>query len=156
MPKEIFKKILVPYDGSEYSKKALDHAIEIAKNFDSSLFVITAVDTSDYPPGMLLALLKRDKRLEQAVAEYVTASKDRVRKELLAQVAVCKARGTNAYYDIITGGAVESILKFAKGRKMDLIVIGSQGLHGIKRLKSFGSVSRKVSEHASCPVMIVR
>jgi nucleotide-binding universal stress UspA family protein len=47
------------------------------------------------------------------------------------------------------------ILKFARGRKVDLIVIGSQGLHGVNRLKVLGSVSRKVSELAPCAVMIV-
>jgi nucleotide-binding universal stress UspA family protein len=152
----LFKKILVPFDGSRFSKNALALAIEISRKFDSKLFIITAVDTSDFPPGMLLALLKKDKMLEQSVDEFVTAVKSKVRKELLAEVAICKAKGiTEAYYDIISGSPVESILKFAKGRKIDLIIMGSQGLHGISRLKILGSVSRKVSEVAGCPVLIV-
>lgn len=152
----LFKKILIPFDGSRFSKNALALAIEISKKFDSKLFIITAVDTSDFPPGMLLALLKKDKMLEQSVDEFVTAVKSKVRKELLAEVAICKAKGiTEAYYDIISGSPVESILKFAKGRKIDLIVMGSQGLHGISKLKILGSVSRKVSEVAGCPVLIV-
>ncbi|MEX0764362.1 MAG: universal stress protein, partial [Nitrosopumilaceae archaeon] len=73
----------------------------------------------------------------------------------LAEVAVCKAKGADAYYDIIAGNTVDAILKFARGRKINLIVMGSQGLHGIGRLKALGSVSRKISELASCPVMIV-
>jgi nucleotide-binding universal stress UspA family protein len=153
--KDIFKRILVPFDGSKYSRNALLQAIEISKNFGSKIFIVTAVDVSDFPPGMLLALLKKDKRLEQSVSEFVTAAKSQIRRELLAEVAVCKAKGADAYYDIIAGNPVDAILKFARGRKIGLIVMGSQGLHGIGRLKALGSVSRKISELASCPVMIV-
>ena len=154
--KDIFKSILVPFDGSKYSRNALLQAIEISKNFDSKIFIVTAVDTSDFPPGMLLALLKKDKRLEQSVSEFVTAAKSQIRRELLAEVAICKAKGADAYYDIIAGNPIDAILKFARGRKINLIVMGSQGLHGIKKIKALGSTSRKVSEFASCPVLIVR
>lgn len=156
MTNEIFKKILVPFDGSKYSRNALEQAINIAKKFRSEIFIITAVDTSDFPPGMLLALLKKDKMLEESIKEYISAVKSQVRKELLAEVAVCKAKGvTEAYYDIISGHPADSILKFMRGRKIDLIIMGSQGRHGIGKLKTLGSVSRKVTELATCPVMIV-
>ncbi len=152
----IFKKILVPYDDSKYSRHALIHAIHIAKKFGSKIFLVTEVDPSDFPPGMLLALLKKDKMLEQSISEFMVAVKSQIRKELLAEVAVCKANGVDAYYDIISGTSpVEAILKFARGKKIDLIVIGSQGLHGIGKIKALGSVSRKISELASCPVLII-
>ena len=156
MTNETFKKILVPCDGSKYSRNALGQAIDIAKKFGSKIFIITAVDASDFPPGMLLALLKKDKMLEESVREYIIAVKSQVRKELLAEVAVCKAKGVlEAYYDIISGNPVDSILKFMRGRKIDLIIMGSQGRHGIGKLRTLGSVSRKVTELATCPVMIV-
>lgn len=156
MTNETFKKILVPFDGSKYSRNALAEAINIAKKFRSEIFIITAVDTSDFPPGMLLALLKKDRMLEESIKEYITAVKSQVRKELLAEVGVCKAKGVSeAYYDIISGNPVDSILKFMHGRKIDLIIMGSQGRHGIGKLKTLGSVSRKVTELATCPVMIV-
>ena len=151
-----FKKILVPFDGSRNSRNALEQAIIVAKKFGSKIFIITAVDTSDFPPGMLLALLKKDKMLEESIKEYISAVKSQVRKELLAEVAVCKAKGiSEAYYDIIAGSPVDSILKFMRGRKIDLIIMGSQGRHGIGKLRTIGSVSRKVTELATCPVMIV-
>ena len=156
MTNETFKKILVPFDGSKYSRSALEQAINMAKKFRSKIFIITAVDTSDFPPGMLLALLKKDKILEESMKVHDTAVKSQVRKELLAEVAVCKAKGVSeAYYDIISGNPVDSILKFMRGRKIDLIIMGSQGRHGISKLRTLGSVSRKVTELATCPVMIV-
>lgn len=86
----------------------------------------------------------------------MVAIKSQTRKELLAEVAVCKANAVDAYYDIISGTSpVDAILKFVRGRKVDLIVIGSQGLHGIGKIRALGSVSRKVSELATCPVLIV-
>ena len=149
------KKILVPTDGSKFARKALLHAIKIAKSFGSRIHIITVVDAVDFPPGMLLALLKKDKRLEESIAEFMAAAKTQVRRDLLAEVAICKSKGIDATYEIVSGKPVEMILKFARGRKVDLIVIGSQGLHGMNKLKVLGSVSRKVSELASCAVMIV-
>lgn len=152
----VFSKILVPLDGSKTSRKALVHAIGLAKKFRSKLYLVTAVDISDFPPGMLLALLSKDKILEKTIGQFVVAAKSVARKELLADVAICKAKGvTSVYYDMVAGKPVESILKFERGIRPDLIVIGSQGLHGIGRIKSLGSVSRKVSELAKCPVMII-
>lgn len=152
----VFKKILVPFDGSKYSRNALAEAINMAKKFGSKIFIITSVDTSDFPPGMLLALLKKDKMLEESIKEYISAVKSQVRKELLAEVGICKAKGVSeTYYDIISGNPVDSILKFMRGRQIDLIIMGSQGRHGIGKLRTLGSVSRKVTELATCPVMIV-
>ena len=152
----IFKNILVPYDGSKYSRRAIAHAIKIAKKLESSVFLVTEVNTSDFPPGMLLALIQKDKLLEKSISEFMAAAKSQARKELLAEVAVCKEKGVNAYYDIIVGTSpAEAILKFARGRKIDLIIIGSQGLHGIGKIKALGSVSRKISELANCPVLII-
>ena len=156
MRNETFKRILVPIDGSKYSRNALGQAIRIAKKFGSEIFIIVAVDTTDFPPGMLLALLKKDKVLEESIKEYISAVKSQVRKELLAEVEVCKAKGVSAaYYDIISGTPVDSILKFMNGRKIDLIVMGSQGRHGLGKVMTLGSVSRRVTELATCPVMIV-
>jgi nucleotide-binding universal stress UspA family protein len=70
---------------------------------------------------------------------------------------MCKSKGVKADYKIIGNGNVsEEILKIAKQKLVDLIVIGSQGLHGINKIKTLGSVSRKVSELADCAVLIVR
>lgn len=145
----------MPIDGSIFARRALLEAIKIAKKFNSKIFVISAVDISDYPPGMLLALLKKDERLERSIGQFMTSAKTQTRKELFAEVASCKAKGVDANYEIMTGKPVEMILKFARGKKIDLIVIGSQGLRGIRTMKVLGSVSRKVSELAPCPVMIV-
>ncbi len=156
MTKEIkFERILVPTDGSRFARKALTHAIKIAKKLGSKIHVIIVVDPVDFPPGMFLGLLKKDKRLEESVAEFMAGVRTQARREVLAEVAICKSEGVDAIYDILSGRPVEMILKYVNGKKIDLIVIGSQGLHGLKKLKVLGSVSRKVSELAPCAVMLV-
>ncbi|HIH68396.1 MAG TPA: universal stress protein, partial [Candidatus Nitrosotenuis sp.] len=61
------------------------------------------------------------------------------------------------HYKIINNdNIVEQILKIAKKKSIDIIVIGSQGLQGIGKIRTLGSISRKVSELAHCPVLIIR
>lgn len=150
-----FGRILVPVDGSTFSRKALFHAITIAKRLGSKIHVIIVVDPGEFPPGMLLGLLQKDKLLQESIAKFMAAVKTQARREAMADAAVCKSRGVDASYDILSGKPVEMILKYAKGKKIDLIVIGSQGLRGFGKLKVLGSVSRKVSELSPCAVMIV-
>ena len=65
-------------------------------------------------------------------------------------------QGAKADYSVRVGNIAEQILKFAKQKEISLIIIGSQGLHGFGKLKTLGSTSRKVSELANCPVLIIR
>lgn len=152
---EKFGRILVPVDGSQFARKALFHAIALAKRFGSKVHVIIIVDPSEFPPGMLLGLLQKDKELGKSIARFMAAVKTQARREVLADVAVCKSKGVDARYEILSGRPVEMILQYARGKKIDLIVIGSQGLHGLGRIKVIGSVSRKVSELSPCAVMLV-
>ncbi|HEY7108247.1 MAG TPA: universal stress protein [Nitrososphaeraceae archaeon] len=54
-----------------------------------------------------------------------------------------------------TGNIVKQILDIAARENVDLVVLGSAGLGGMSKLKALGSVSRRVSERAKCPVLIV-
>ena len=151
-----YKKILVPYDGSKYSKEALNEASEIAKKFGSTLYLLMVVDVSAVkPPGMLLGIMmeKRSKKWSTQLLDSVKSKSD---KMLEGEMQSCRKIGVETYYEIQTGNAVDSILKFANRRDIDLIVIGSRGLSGVGKIMALGSVSRKISEDANCPVMIVR
>lgn len=153
MPK--FGKILVPTDGSRAARKALFEAIVIARKVGARIHIIAVVDPGEFPPGMLLGLLKKDRQLSDSIAKFMATVKTQTRREALADVAMCKSEGVYAAYDILAGRPVEMILKYASGKKIDLIVLGSQGLHGLNKIRAMGSVSRKISELANCPVMLV-
>ena len=150
-----FEKILISTDGSKFARKALFQAIKIAKELGSKIHVIIVVDPEEFPPGMFLGLLKKDRSLAESTSKFMTAVKTQARREVLAEVAVCKSEGVDATYDILSGKPVEMILKYAKGKKVGLIVMGSQGLRGLRKMRVLGSTSRKVSESAQCAVMIV-
>jgi nucleotide-binding universal stress UspA family protein len=151
-----YKKILVPYDGSKYSKEALREASEIAKKFDSTLYLLMVVDVSAVkPPGMLLGIMM-EKRLKKWSTQLLESVKSKAIKMLEPGMQSCRKMGVETYCEIQKGNAADSILKFANRQEIDLIVIGSRGLSGLGKIMALGSVSRKVSEEANCPVMIVR
>jgi len=153
----MYQRILVPFDGSKYSKKSLDQAIAIAKAMNGMIYLCTVVNVNPVvPPGSLLGLVKGASRgdLEKRLLSSAKIEAENMER---AQIEYCKSRGIAAHYKtIIDGNVVEEILRVAKKKSVDLIVIGSQGLHGIGKLKTLGSVSRKISELAHCPVLIVR
>lgn len=151
------QRILVPFDGSKFSKNALNEAIKIAQMTDGIIYLCTIISMGNIvPPGSLLGLVKSASTgdLQRRLIRSAKIQAERLEQ---SQVSYCKSKGVKAHYKIIVDGNIaEEILKVAKKKTIDLIVIGSQGLHGIGKIKSLGSVSRKVSELASCPVLIVR
>ena len=151
----VLSRILVPYDGSKYSKQALLTAMEIAKKDQSKIDIIMVINV-DYiqPPGSLLGMVSPSSI--EAIKKITVSAKKEAVQMLAAQVSKCRAKGIKSDLQVLSGNISEQILKFAKQKKTTLIVIGSQGLHGIQKLKILGSTSRKVSELANCPVLIVR
>lgn len=152
---EIFSRILVPHDGSKFSKHALDIATEVAKKEKSKIDIISVIN-ADYvnPPGGLLGIVSPSSI--NAIEKIMASSKKETSKMLESEASKCRNKGIKTDCKVLTGNTTYEILKFAKQKKTTLIVIGSQGLHGIHKLKILGSTSRKVSEAANCPVLIVR
>ena len=150
-----YKKILVPYDGSSFSKNALSEALEMAKAFDSKIYVLSVIEVaSDVPPGLLSEVV--NKKLNKLKREISLPKKFATPTKLQRQINECAKHGIDVQVEVLIGRTANSILKFANNTKTDLIVIGSQGLHGMKKITAIGSVSRRVSEEAKCPVMIIR
>jgi len=149
------KKILVPYDGSSFSKNALSEALEIAKAFNSKLFILSVIEVaSDIPPGLLSQVI--NKKLNKLKHEISLPKKFMTPTKLQHQINECTKYGVDVQVEVLVGRAADSILKFTNQNKIDLIIMGSKGLRGIKKLTALGSVSRRVSEETKCPVMIIR
>lgn len=148
-------RILVPYDGSKNSEKSLSRAIELAHNLDSQVFLFSVINT-DYisPPGMLGLI--RTKSEKDIAKNWEKKVKKDTEKMLDTAAKKCKEKGITVSYHMCKGNIANEILNFANKKKITLIVIGSQGLHGIDKFKTLGSVSRRISEHAKCPVLLIR
>jgi len=148
-----YKKIMVTFDGSKFSQNALETAMEISKKFGASLYLVTIIDISKVnPPGALLGSQK--KTMKKSLDVIKTAAKYEAEKMLSEKASICKKNGVDVHYEVLDGSPSDTILKLIKKWDVDLVVLGSQGLSGFSKIKALGSVSRRVSELASCPVLI--
>jgi len=125
----LFKKILIATDGSENARRAVSHGIDIAK--------VSGAEVMGWA---------------EPFEEYLT---DRGQ---LATAYVEKA-GTGAEVKVelvlLKGSPAEQILEYAEKNGIDLIIMGTQGLTGIKRFL-IGSVAENVTRHSKVPVIVVR
>ena len=135
------ERILVAVDGSSNSDFAVDQALSMATTCQSQLFAISVAD--DYPPFMEGALNVKGKILEEA-------------ENILKKVEEkAKAANINCETILHVGHQPhECIVKEAKERNIDLIVMGTHGRTGLKKF-FMGSVAQKVIGYTPCPIMIV-
>ena len=151
----LFERILVPYDGSKFSKMAVSKAIEVSDRLESKVYLFSVIN-ADYiqPPGSLLGLVRKSS--QKTKAKILANAKKKTMKMLESESRRFKRQGRDAECKVAVGDISKEILNFSKKKKITLIIIGSQGLHGISKVKALGSTSRKISEFAHCPVLIVR
>lgn len=145
----MFKKILVPVDGSEGGFEALKMAIELQKMCDAELLILSVY---------------REHRLWNSsvslVNQDLTSSTDEALESFAREVAEkCKEYAQqqgveNVRSFFMGGGPSRMITKFSKDYDVDLIVMGSRGMSDSTRYL-LGSVSHKVTSLAECPVMVV-
>lgn len=153
-------RILLPYDGSNPSDKALDYAIKFANDNKNNLLVtlLYVIPKIRLPPsydyGLKLPTVKTSKVYQNMKSDALNMLEHR-KNEFEARITESSriTLSTQVLYD--RRNAAETILEFAKKEKSDLIIIGSTGLGGFSKIKALGSVSRMVSERAKCPVMII-
>lgn len=143
------KSILLPTDFSECGNYALSFATSLARNFGSSIICIHVIEpivpTVGYS-GMTEPLPIAD------IAEQLEDSAERE----LPRLAECdECDGLEVEELIAHGEAASEIVRVAKEREVDLIVISSHGRTGLGRI-FFGSTAEAVVRHASCPVLVVK
>lgn len=141
------KKILVPIDFSDHSRKALQYAIPFARKFNASIDLIYVVEPTVYPADFSFGQVgfpAIEDELRKRGAEELD---DLIRKDIAKQVPAKRA--------VRTGKAFYEILLYAKEEAIDFIIIATHGHSGIEHAL-FGSTAEKVVRKASCPVLVVR
>ncbi len=139
----MYKKILVPTDGSEFAKKAQQHALFLA-NVTGAEIVAVSVTENTFVNGLPLDdevyLLNQvlKERSEENLEEF-----DKLNEDDLKITHVIKE-----------GSPAKCILEVAKEEDVDLIVMGSSGKSGFDRF-IMGSVADKVVNSAKCAVLII-
>jgi len=142
----IFKNILVPYDGTSFSNRAFQKALDIAKKDNSKITIFTVIE------GEYSAIMGYSKINPQVIKKQQSAAK----KYIYKLESSAKNSGVSITVKIKQGTKiVKEILDFAKSKKFNLIVMGSHGRTGINKL-ILGSVSNGVVQQAKCSVMVVK
>lgn len=145
----MYRKILVPVDGSEKASKAALHAAELASKMGSEITLFHVVPSL---PPYVNTSPDRFGNIQQAIMDEF----QKHGQDILSQVkSDLIGYNLNIKSEIAVGQPADEILNRVKEQGYDLLVMGSRGLGEIKGYL-MGSVSNRVARHASCPVLIVR
>ena len=145
--------ILLAIDGSESSMKAVDYAIELAKKQNNSRLTLLNIIDIDTPKQMSSSIitaptygLEEYELHKKAVLEWLDAIKSK-----------CEKEGIQTEIKVIgePSPVPDSIIIYAENENVDLIVVGTRGRSGFKKLL-LGSVASKVVTYALCPVLVVK
>jgi len=149
----MYKKILVPLDGSKLAECALPHVEELAKCCDTEKVILISVtervqgyrafDDPSQPLGQRLAPEAYGK-LEKQAQSYL----DRIAKAM-------EAKGIKVGTEVLLGNPAEEIVIYAKDPGCDIIVMSSHGRSGPSRW-AYGSVTDRVFRGSPVPVLMVR
>ena len=134
--------ILVPLDGSKYSEKALLHACDMAKNYQSRLILLYVVEKS-----IPINLLDRK--------EYLKILRKFGNKVLVNAKKTTTLHGVDSTIILKEGNITSEIVKLAKKEQCNLIIVGNKGLGATARF-ILGSVSNKLANNSPCSVLIVK
>ena len=141
----MYKRILLPLDGSPLAEQALPHAIAMAERFQSELVLLRVLIPLPRPPTTAEAVLQR---AEKATAVFAREYQERV-------AASVQERGITVQIVTIEGRPHLQIIQYAETNQVDLIVMCTRGQSGLSRWL-MGSVSERVMRGASVPVLLVR
>lgn len=142
----MYKKILLPTDGSEYANKAAEHALWIAKASGAEIIALSVTDTSS-----LIGLPLDDVivRIKEMLQEEAAKSLENV-----AEVMKKDDKDLKITLKTEEGSPADVVLKTIKEEEIDLVVVGTSGKHGLDRFL-LGSVAENVVRSSICPVLVV-
>jgi nucleotide-binding universal stress UspA family protein len=155
-----YEKILVPYDASQMSDKALERAFEIGKTARSFIYIIHVIPQIPLSSRQVSNIQTSDKG-EITITPSTKEVYDKMESDMNSVIDVKKKELSNEQTNIESiikiGPIVETIVKFTKEKDIDLIVFGNKGLSGLSGFfKGLDSVSRSVAEKTFCDILIVR
>lgn len=138
-----YKSILVPFDGSEFSKKAITRACQLSKVDGSEITALYVIPRYEE----MIDFFRTDsikKSLYQEAAKIINIA-----------VSLASIQGIAIKKEIVEGVADEKIVEIGKKLNNDLIIMGSHGYRGVNKA-ILGSTAERVIVNASCPVLIVK
>jgi nucleotide-binding universal stress UspA family protein len=141
------KTILFPTDFSQGARAAMDHAVSLAKDYDARLILLYVIQDISIAEWYIPSTL--------SVTDLVEDMQKSAWQEMDKWTAEVAAKVKNVEKIVMRGVPFVEIIKTAREKNADMIVIGTHGRTGIDHLL-FGSTAEKVVRKAPCPVLTVR
>jgi universal stress protein A len=141
------KKIIVPIDFSEYSKKSLRYAVEFATSFQSEILLIYVIEPVTYPADFSFG------QIALPMAETEVRQRAEAQLEKLIETAIERRVSARAF--VRAGKPSAEIVRLAGDESADLIIIATHGHTGVEHVL-FGSTAERVIRKAPCPVLSIR
>lgn len=141
----MYKKILVPLDGSQLAEAALTHAEEIAKKDGAEIIILRVPDHIEpkFPAQAYAESIRQQREADKEAEAYVRE-----------KVAVLNGEHIKAKGITREGSVTETILAVAKETHADIITMSTHGWKGFQHLIK-GSVAEKIIQNAHIPVLII-
>ncbi len=153
-----FANILVPFDGSNAARRALDAALGVA----ADKAVITLLQAADQPavadPTTVVAermagVVRSEDEMQQEVAQY-WENIDEALSQIAKEAAAESSKDLEMRCVVKEGNPAMVITTFAKNNDIDIIVMGRRGLGSVRA--AFGSVSQRVAHETDLPLLLVK
>jgi len=147
----LLRKFLVPLDGSDWSFRAAKYAIKIAKMANAEMVYVHAVVS-------LPATAYANVHAGVLIPRYIEESKKEAQKWYDEVNTIAKKAGVvrlSADTILDVSSVADAIISYAEKNNVDLIIMGTKGRTGLKKVL-LGSVASSVISHANCPVLVVR
>ncbi|MSQ24075.1 MAG: universal stress protein [Chloroflexi bacterium] len=151
----VYKRILVPQDGSAFAERVLPHAIELARRFDAEIHLLEVIPTQT--PGLLAPELavETEPVLALEVLEQVQeALRAAGRERLEGLVSQLERDGVHATWRVVDGDPVPEIISYIEKNEIDLIAMASHGRSGLARA-ILGSVTDAVLRRGNRPMLVI-
>ncbi|MGB8165397.1 MAG: universal stress protein [Nitrososphaeraceae archaeon] len=135
----LISKILLAVDGSETSSKAAENAIDLAERYRADLIALYIVPPNIKSSEIFDLAKENGQKIVDEVKHEASAKKLNVQTEVLLDI----------------GSVTKGIVEYAEKNNANLIVLGTRGISGIKRML-LGSTASGVVTYSHCPVMVVK
>lgn len=139
----MYKKILIPTDGSKFTEKAMKHGLFIASKSNAEIIALEVIDTNHYM-GL---------PIEESIYQLTDALKEEAKKNL-EKIKENSDKKVKISTKIMEGSPANEILKAIEEENVDLVIMGSSGKTGFDKFL-LGSVADKVVKNSKRPVLIV-
>lgn len=154
MPNQAIRRILVPIDGSESAFRAASFAIGMAARYDAELYLVHILELNpNFAAVGIYGLSLGDEisKMQEDAKKHAESWFEKVKKEAESAQVRTKSKIVSEFPLTLTG----EIVNYAEHNAIDLIVMGSRGRTGFKKML-LGSVASGVVTYSSCPVLVIK